>query len=68
MIVHPDHEDYPTWVCKECGIKASKDMGNIPLALQVSTFHTGICGVCGKRKDVTEPRDYFYPDFYIKDL
>ena len=63
-VCHSD-ENYPRWVCRECGVKASRNVNNI---LQVSTYHTGICGVCGKEKDVTEPRDFLYPDFYIKDL
>jgi len=65
MIVHPSDEDYPTWVCSECGLEASRNMGNRPLAFTRSTFHPGICGVCGKEKSVTEPRDFWYPNFYI---
>lgn len=71
MIIYPYDENYPAYVCGECGLKASKDIGNSPLAFQLSTLHTGICDVCGKEKKVTEPRDFFYPDFYIdnrKDL
>ena len=71
MIIDSWNDNYPTWVCEECGLEASRNMGNVPPAFQVSTYHTGICGVCGKQKDVTEPRDFFYPDFYIdhrKDL
>jgi len=68
MKVYPSDENYPTWVCRECGLKASKDMDNIPLAFQLSTYHIDICGVCGKEKSVTEPRDFWYPDFNIKDF
>lgn len=49
---------YPNWVCQECGSKASKGK-----QFQVSTWHIGRCGHCGKIKEVTEPRDFFYPEF-----
>lgn len=65
MITYPSDENYPTWVCAECGFKASVNMGNNPIAFKTSTFHTGICGVCSKKGVVTEPRDFFYPDFNI---
>lgn len=29
----------------------------------ISTYHMGICDVCGKEKPITEARDFFYPDF-----
>jgi hypothetical protein len=45
------------WVCQECGSKASKKQ------FKVSTWHKGICGVCKKEKFVTEPRDFYHPDF-----
>ena len=68
MKVYPSDENYPEYVCAECGLKASVNMGNNPIALKISTFHTGICDVCGKEGAITEPRDFFYPDFNIKDL
>ena len=49
---------YPTWVCYDCGIKASKGK-----CFSMSTYHKNKCGICGKIKSVTEPRDFFYPDF-----
>ncbi len=48
---------YPAWVCTDCGTKYGKSMST------ASTYHTGICGACGKEASVTEPRDYGYPDF-----
>jgi len=54
---------YPIDVCSECGLKASKAMGNVPPAFEVSTFHYGICDVCGIYRPVTESRDFFYPPF-----
>ena len=54
---------YPDWVCSTCGLKASKAMGNIPPAFEVSTFHYGICEICGEMKAVTEPRDFWWPFF-----
>ena len=55
---------YPEEVCNECGIKASKAAGNDPPCFSVSTYHSGICEVCGEAKAVTEPRDFYYPEFY----
>ena len=50
---------YPAWCCHDCGITASggKTLHNY------ATYHSGICGVCGESKAVTEPRDFCYPDF-----
>jgi hypothetical protein len=53
----PKLKEYPTWVCSDCGKKASKKQ------FLVSTWHKGICGVCGEEKIVTEPRDFYYPKF-----
>lgn len=59
-------------VCRECGISANvltciKKYGQRPkqLCFSVSTFHTGKCDVCGEETAVTEPRDYFFPDFSL---
>lgn len=59
-------------VCSACGITANyltclKKYGRPPLkkAFDISTFHEGKCQVCGKNTLVTEPRDYFYPDFSL---
>jgi len=58
------------FVCKECGVTANvlrclKTFGKPPkkLMFDLSTWHKGICAVCGEKKDLTEDRDYFYPDF-----
>lgn len=48
---------YPDWICDSCGDKYGK------YSAGCSTFHTGICGVCGEEASVTEPRDYGYPVF-----
>lgn len=48
---------YPRWCCFDCGNKYGKSEDG------VSTFHMGKCGVCGKITDVTEVRDWNYPDF-----
>ena len=53
---------YPTWVCNDCGLKASGGK-----CFTVSTFHMSICDVCKEDKAVTEPRDFYYPDFIKKD-
>lgn len=59
-------------VCSDCGIAANyltcwKKYGAPPLkkAFSISTFHVGTCGFCKKETEVTESRDYFYPDFSL---
>jgi len=54
--------NYPQWVCRECGLKASRGK-----CFSVSTSHKGFCDVCGNTRLVTEPRDFFYPKFPQKD-
>lgn len=53
--------EYPTWVCQECATAAG---GHVKLG-QISTWHLGKCDICDEKKDVTEPRDFGYPDFGI---
>jgi len=44
----------PMWCCNSCG----KKYGNrIP---DLATYHMDYCGVCGEKKEVTEPRDFGY--------
>ena len=59
-------------VCSACGITANyltclKKYGQPPLkpAFEVSTFHENTCDVCGYTRMVTQPRDFFYPDFSL---
>ncbi len=61
-----------TKVCSDCGIEANrltclKKYGSEPKkkCFDISTFHTDECDVCGEVKSVTEPRDYFHPDFSL---
>ena len=63
----PKSKPYPSWVCHECGnngkrytLSQKKYLGRGTFC---STIHEGTCGVCGKVKSVTEPRDYGYPHF-----
>lgn len=65
-------KDKITEVCHECGVTANvltclKKYGTPPkkLTFDVSTYHRGKCDVCGETKSVTEPRDFFYPDFKL---
>jgi len=52
------------WVCADCGMKALKLKYNKKCkAFSVSTYHHGICDVCGQNKAVTETRDFGYPRF-----
>lgn len=50
---------YPAWVCSDCGSKYKTREG----PSSVSTWHDDLCGVCGNKTRVTEPRDYGYPHF-----
>lgn len=59
-------------VCHPCGLTANyltclKRYGQPPLkpCFDVSTYHRGTCGVCKRETEVTEERDFFYPDFSI---
>lgn len=59
-------------VCTPCGITANyltclKKFGSPPdkFHFMISTFHEGICDVCGQETTVTQPRDFFYPDFNL---
>lgn len=62
----------PCNICYECGVAANvltcfKKYGKRPerLSFATSTYHVDICDVCGERKDCTEPRDFFHPDFTL---
>lgn len=52
---------YPTWICNDCGNKACYSQHRHPSLM--STYHIGICDVCGEKTFVTEPRDFGYPKF-----
>jgi hypothetical protein len=47
--------DLPEWVCVYCGDK----YGSCPKG-HIATWHQGTCGICGKTKFVTDPRDFSY--------
>jgi len=52
-------KQYPDWVCQDCGLAASGGR-----QFKYSTYHFGHCNVCdGDKIPVTEPRDFFYPEF-----
>lgn len=51
-------KNYPEWVCAECGMRASGGR-----CFEISTYHIGKCDVCGKECMVTQPRDFYYPEF-----
>jgi hypothetical protein len=48
---------YPTWICWPCGDQFSR------WRTDVATYHKGKCDVCGGERNVTEPRDFYYPKF-----
>jgi rubrerythrin len=45
---------YPAWICRPCGEAHGRGMP----AGHASTWHMDTCGVCGRRAEVTEPRDF----------
>lgn len=47
------------WICQDCAKKMSSKQ------FQYSTWHEGTCDVCGDKKVVTEPRDFFLSDYAI---
>ena len=49
-----DNSDEPSLVCTPC---ASERGARMPEG-HIATYYTGVCGICKKLKDVTEPRDY----------
>lgn len=51
MSKHEQHR-YPEWVCIDCGIKHGRKRPGL------ATWHSENCGICGKYKYVTEPRDF----------
>ena len=58
--------------CWECGVTANvltclKKYGRPPkqVAYTVSTYHKGTCDFCKEEKDITETRDFFYPDYSL---
>lgn len=65
-------KEYPSNCCYECGISANvltciKKYGKPPkkLCFDTSTYNWGECGNCKEVKHVTQPRDFFYPDFTL---
>src|SRR5690349_14005482 len=54
--------EYPNWICRECA-----ESSGCRNRCQVSTYHEDLCGWCGRRTAVTQPRDYGYPKFSKKE-
>lgn len=60
-------DNYPKWICWTCGSKLDR-IGETEHP-RVATFHNGdhndptdVCGWCGSRGSLTQPRDYGYPE------
>lgn len=63
---------YPLWCCAECGVSANvltaiRKYKKRPrmLANMSATYHFGVCDVCKEKRLITQPRDFFYPDFSL---
>lgn len=59
-------------VCSDCGIEANRltcikkyGSGPIKKCFDISTYHAGICDWCKEEKQITQVRDFFYPDFSL---
>ena len=48
--------EYPEVICAGCGTKYGR------WACRIATWHFNVCGVCGQRGAVTEPRDFGHLD------
>lgn len=48
-----------SWICDDCGKAAIKKENK--KQFRISTWHIAICEWCGKKKAVTEDRDFNYP-------
>ena len=46
---------YPTYICFECGLRHCNNGNGTG---RCCTVHEGKCGICGKVRAVTEPRDF----------
>lgn len=53
------YDDYPGWICSDCGIKHGRGFRNGDKVNKVATWHYDKCDVCGQNNVmVTEPRDF----------
>lgn len=66
---------YPSYICADCGEKHCNGLSK--LITYASTFHEGVCDMCGKISSLTQPRDYghltqqaikMYQKYYEKSL
>ena len=68
--MNPTDKNYPKFVCGDCGRKANrltclKKFNHEPTKIQFVTpkYIKSKCGVCGQIKAVTDPKNFFNPDF-----
>lgn len=47
---------YPSYICIDCGQKHCKGLPR--KSIYSSTFHEGVCDMCGNTSALTQPRDY----------
>jgi hypothetical protein len=52
---------YPHWVCEACGMRAAI-VSNTSIN-NIACWHQDVCEVCRMYTNVTEARDYGYPNF-----
>lgn len=69
--IHPINKTIEN-VCDDCGLEANRltclaEYGHEPIKpkFSQSTYHKGQCDFCHKQKNITEVRDFFYPDFSL---
>lgn len=61
-LINDKNDKYPEFICVPCAIENG---GRWP-AGHLASMSTGLCGWCGKQKEVTEPRDWGYPSYKLK--
>jgi protein-arginine kinase activator protein McsA len=64
MTMYPRNNDYPVWVCEDCGREAAERCHT--RITKMSTWHIDICNICRQRKPCTQPRDFGSPTFFHK--
>lgn len=47
--------DYPAYICEDCGRKWGRRSPS-----DATTWHEGVCDLCGEERPVSEPRDFGY--------
>jgi len=65
---NPNGNDYyPEWICNDCGIKHGRIKPKHLATWHYSgDYEDDVCGWCGSKGNLTEPRDFGWPEFKKK--